>query len=527
MQLWQKIFTVGGLTLLSRILGFARDAVTAAFLGAGAVADAVFIAFRLPNLFRSLLAEGAFSLAFVPQYNRILKQQSAQHAHLFAEQSLSLLAAVTIGLVILGEWAMPWVMLVIAPGFADGENIAQQSLVIELARITLPYIFFMALVALQGGVLNSLGKFYAFAAAPCILNIVMIAALVLLTPVFGSAAHSFAVGVLLAGLAQYAFLSHHMRRNHVRLRWRRPVLNDELRQMLRAIGPAAIGAGAVQLNILIGVMLGSFLPEGSISYLYYAERLYQLPLGVVGIAIGTVLLPTLSAAISSGRQDIANHQQNRGLELGLLLTLPAAVALAVIAQPIIQVLFMRGAFTTDDVLPTSLALMGFALGLPAYVAIKSLAPAFFARGDTKTPVQIALLSVAVNALLNLLLIGPLQHVGIALGTSLAAWLNVYLLARVLRGRGLWQADAQLQSRAVRIIAASAVMGAFLYVAMEFVFASWLGSGFFWQLLALVAMCGGGFGLYLLLCLALRATRYAEIRQIWQKPATTATDDIGV
>jgi putative peptidoglycan lipid II flippase len=519
----RHIFTVGALTLLSRILGFGRDLLTAAYLGAGPVADAVFIAFRLPNLFRSLLAEGAFSLGFVPQYNRILKQQSMQQAHLFAEQSMALLAAVTIGLVVAGEVLMPWVMQIIAPGFNDHGDSAQRALVIELARITFPYIFFMALVALQGGVLNSAGKFYAFAAAPCILNMVMMLALLVLTPLFDSAAHAFAIGVLAAGLAQYAWLEKHVRAAGMRLRWRWPVLNDELRQMLRAIGPAAIGAGAVQLNILIGVMIGSFLPSGSISYLYYAERLYQLPLGVVGIAIGTVLLPTLSAAISSGRQDIANHQQNRGLELGLLLTLPAAVALAVIAQPIIQVLFVRGAFTMDDAAATAPALMGFALGLPAYVMIKALAPGFFARGDTATPVKIAFVCVALNTVLNLFLIGHLLHVGIALGTSLAAWVNLYLLAHFLRARGHWGIDAQLWQRGQRITLAAALMGAGLWFG-QMALAGLLAGPFMAQLLALLILCAGGLAFYVALALVLGGTTLADLRQLRRQPATVTPED---
>lgn len=518
----KNIFTVGALTLLSRILGFGRDVLTAMYLGAGPVADAVFIAFRLPNAFRSLLAEGAFSLGFVPQFNRILKQQSLQQAHLFAEQSLALLAAVTVGLVVVGEALMPLIMQIIAPGFNDHGDAAQRALVVELARITFPYIFFMALVALQGGVLNSLGKFYAFAAAPCILNIVMMLALVVLTPLFASAAHAFAVGVLAAGLAQYGFLAKHLRGANWRLRWRRPVLNDELRQMLRTIGPAAIGAGAVQLNMMIGVAIGSFLPSGSISYLYYAERLYQLPLGVVGIAIGTVLLPTLSAAISSGRQDVANHQQNRGLELGLLLTLPAAMALAVIAQPIMQVLFVRGEFTLDDALSAAPALVGFAVGLPAYVMIKALAPGFFARGDTKTPVQIAFVCVGINAALNLFLIGPLLHVGIALGTSIAAWINFYLLAHFLRARGHWQCDDQLIRRGLRIVLASVVMGGWLWLAQGWA-VGWLAAGFFWQVLALLGLCASGFVLYLGLVLSLGGASLDDLRQLRrrQKPALDA------
>ncbi len=510
MSLWRNVFTVGGLTFLSRILGLMRDIVTAAYLGAGPLADAVFVAFRLPNLFRSLFAEGAFSIAFVPKFTEILSRRGRDSAYLFAEQALALLTASVLLLVIAGEIFMPWVMRVIAPGFSD--NADQFAAVVEFARITFPYILLMSLVAFQGGIMNSYGKFYAFAASPCIMNVVMIISLFVLTPALGSAGYAFAWGVLASGFAQYGWMAYAMRAQQVHLRWRWPQISPEVKQMLRAIAPAAIGSGALQVNILIGVMIGSFLPDGSISYLYYADRVNQFPLGVVGIAIGTVLLPMLSKSISDNNLVEATHHQNRGIELGLLLSVPAALALVVIPTSIIHVLFARGAFDAEVTHQTASALAAFALGLPAYVLIKALSPGFFARGDTKTPVVIAFWCVAVNTLLNLLLIGLLQHVGIALGTTIASWINAVWLARALQARGLWQPDRQLKTRCVRIICSAAIMGVLVWW-LEKQLAVYLDGGFLMDALALGVLVIGGMVVYGFCAFASGAVSVQELRQL--------------
>lgn len=496
--------------MISRFLGLVRDMATAAFLGATPLADAVFVAFRFPNLFRSLFAEGAFSVAFVPKFSEILHRQSRDKAFLFAEQSLALLAVVVAAFVLIAEIFMPYLMRVIAPGFHD--DAGQFAAVVEFSRITFPYILLMSLVALQGGILNALDRFYAFAASPALMNVVMILCLFLLTPVLPNAGYAFAFGVIASGFAQYGWMAYSMRQADVRLRWQWPTLSPEVKQLLRAIAPAAIGSGALQINILIGVMIASFLPIGSISYLYYADRINQFPLGVVGIAIGTVLLPVLSRAIAQNNLAEAIDKQNRGLELGLLFSVPAAIALCVMPLPIIEILFARGAFTLDVARHTAHALAAFALGLPAYVLIKGLSPGFFARGDTKTPVKIAFFCVAVNTLLNLVLIGLFQHVGIALGTSIASWINALWLAKSLQSRGHWNADAALKQRAMKILIASLIMGVVVGY-LQFFLADWL-SGDFWQSLAgLLILIASGMIVYAAAILISGTFKLSELRAL--------------
>jgi putative peptidoglycan lipid II flippase len=514
MSLWRNVFTVGGLTMVSRFLGLVRDMVTAAYLGATPLADAVFVAFRLPNLFRSLFAEGAFSIAFVPKFSEILQQRGREHAILFAEHSFALLSTILVLFVIAGEFLMPYIMRVIAPGF--GDDPAQFADVVTFSRITFPYILLMSLVALQGGILNALDKFYAFAASPCLMNVVMIVALFVLTPVLPNAGHAFAWGVIASGFAQYGWMAYAIRAEKIHLRWRWPQLSPELRAMLRAVAPAAIGSGALQINILIGVMIGSFLPDGSISYLYYADRINQFPLGVVGIAVGTVLLPVLSRAIAQNDLPAAIDKQNRGIELSLLLSIPATAALLVIPLPVIEVLFMRGAFDANVAVQTAHALSAFALGLPAYVLIKALSPGFFARGDTKTPVKIAFFCVALNTMLNLFLIGLLGHVGIALGTSIASWVNAIMLALALKSRGHWHIDARLRSRSIRIFSASFALATAVY-GMQIMLEPWLADHFGHKLWALIVMVLGGIAVYAVLVLTLRAVDRDDLAQLRRAP----------
>ena len=370
----RSVATVGSYTLLSRIMGFVRDILTAALLGAGPVADAFFVAQRLPNLFRSLFAEGAFSAAFVPLFAGTVAQHGREAARAFAEDALAVLLAALLGFVLLGEIFMPWVMKVIAPGFAGDP--AKFALAVALARITFPYLLFIALVALQGGVLNSVDRFAAAAATPILLNLFLIAALLLIRHFAWHDGRALAWAVTAAGLAQFLWLMFSCARAGLALRLPRPRLTPEVRRTLAIMGPAAIGAGVTQINLLISTALASFLPGGSVSYLYYADRLNQLPLGVVGIAVGTAILPPLSRQLRLGDRAGAVATQNRGLELALLLTLPAAVALAVLAQPIFAVLFQRGAFSPADTAATAAALAAYAAGLPAFVLVKVLAPAF-------------------------------------------------------------------------------------------------------------------------------------------------------
>lgn len=510
MALLRSIATVGGYTLISRFLGFARDILIAATLGAGPIADAFFVAFKLPNFFRRLFAEGAFNAAFVPLFSGRLASEGFAAAQIFATSVLSVMVAFLFVFVTLLQVAMPFLMYGFAPGFTDDPEKFQ--LAIELTRITFPYLLFISLVSLLGGVLNSLGRFAAAAATPIILNIVLIGALLGATPYLPTAGHALAWGVAAAGAAQFVWLVVACHRAGMVLPLRWPRLTPGVRRVLQLMLPGAVGAGVVQINLLIDIVIASLLPTGAVSYLYYADRVNQLPLGVVGIAIGTALLPLLSRQLREGAAEDARDSMNRGIEVALLLTVPAAVALLVIAEPIIVVLFERGEFSATTATATAHALMAYAVGLPAYVLIKVLGPGFFAREDTVTPVKIAIGCVCVNVILNLTLIHILAHVGIALATAISAWLNAFLLARILHKRGHHAFDDRLRRRIIRILVASVTMGAILWLALAMI-----GSAFEASLLtkigALAAIVLGGLGLYAVLAIVTGAVVPAELKRM--------------
>jgi len=398
MALLRSVATVASYTAISRVFGFVRDVLTAAILGAGPVADAFFVAQRLPNLFRSLFAEGAFSAAFVPLFAGTMAEHGREPARIFAEDALAVLLTALLGFVLLGEIFMPTVMDVIAPGFRQQAD--KFELAVDLARITFPYLLFIALVALQGGVLNSVERFAAAAATPILLNLFLIAALLMMRQFGWRDGRALAWAVSAAGFAQFLWLLLACAHAGLVLRLPLPRLTQGVRRTLAVMAPGTIGAGVTQLNLLISTALASLLPSGSVSYLYYADRLNQLPLGVVGIAVGTAILPSLSREVRLGHLPDAVATQNRGIELALLLTLPAAIALGVLATPILSVLFERGAFGPTDTMATAAALTAYAAGLPAFVLIKVLAPAFFARHDTATPVKVAVAAMAVNLCLD-------------------------------------------------------------------------------------------------------------------------------
>ena len=462
MTLIRAATTVGGLTLLSRVLGFARDILIANVLGAGMVADAFFVAFKLPNFFRRLFAEGAFNAGFVPMFSGINRTDGVDAAREFAEQALAVLLAVLLVFVIVMQAAMPWLMYGLAPGFADTP--AKFDLAVALTRLTFPYLLFVSLISLMGGVLNGVGRFAAAAAAPILLNVCLIVGIVALAPHTETAGHALAWGVAAAGVAQFLWLGLALGGAGLSLRLPRPRLSPRVRELGRLMLPGVLGAGVVQVNLLADVILASFLPEGSISYLYYADRVNQLPLGVVGVAVGTALLPLLSRQVAGGESAAANASHNRAVEMALLLALPATAALLVLAAPVISVLFERGAFDAGAAAATAWALMAYAAGIPAYVLIKVLTPGYFARKDTVSPVRIAVVCMAVNLALNLILMWPLKHVGLALATAIAAWLNIVLLTRGLGRRGYFSFDDRLKRRLPRIVGSAAVMAAGLWLA---------------------------------------------------------------
>lgn len=459
MRLAKAIATIGGWTVLSRITGLMREMLVARYLGAGTIADAFFVAFRFPNMFRALFAEGAFNAAFVPLFAGKLESEGAAAARRFAEQCFAVLAVALLVFIAVVEITMPWAIHILASGFDDTPG--KLALATEFSRITFPYLLFISMVSLQSGVLNAMGRFAAAAGTPVLLNLTSMAVLVALVPYVETAGHAMAWGVFASGVTQFLWLVFSVRRIGMGLRLVRPRLSPEVRLMLRRVVPGAVGAGVYQVNLLINTMIASQVANGAVSYLNYADRINQLPLGVVGIAIGTALLPMLSRQLRAGETAAALDSQNRAMEMGMLLTLPAATAFLIIAGPIIAVLFERGSFTAADTQAVTPALMAFALGLPAYVLVKVLTPGFFARQDTRTPVKIALCTVVINIVFNLLLMGPLAHVGMALSTAIAAWLNVGLLALTLKRRGYFAVDRRFLDRLWRILAACLVMAVVL------------------------------------------------------------------
>lgn len=454
------ILTVGGWTLISRILGFARDMMIAAMVGTGPIADAFFVALKLPNLFRRLFGEGAFNAAFIPSFAGILQTEGAPAAKQFAQEAFAIMAFWLGILTILGEVFMPQLMLVLAPGFS--EDPYKFALAISLSRITFPYLFLICLAALVAGVLNGLEKFTAASASYVLFNVVSIACMLWMTPYVATVGHALSWGVSLSGVVQLGLLMEAARRGGMPLKMPRPRMTPQMRVLLQRMAPGLIGAGVTQLNLTVDVIIASLLPPGTVSVLYFADRVQQLPLGVIGTAVGTALLPMLSRQVRAGEADSATDTLNRAIEYGLFLTLPAALALIVADYPIMATLFGRGAFGDESARLSAQSLAAYAIGLPAFVLVKVLAPGFFARGDTSMPVKIGVSAVVLNLALNLAFMVPLKHIGPALATSVAAIANCVGLAVVLMRRGHFVPDRQLGRRCLGMLGASLAMGLVLW-----------------------------------------------------------------
>ena len=463
MSLLRNFATVGAATMASRVLGFVREILMAAFLGAGPVTDAYVLAFRLPNLFRRVLAEGAFNSAFVPLFARALETDGESGARKFAEEILAALFWTLVALTALAQIAMPGLVYVLAPGFySDPEKF---DLTVLLSRIMFPYLFCMSLIAFLGGILNTFGRFAIAALAPVLLNVVMIGVLSLIGILgLGPSRESgilMAFGVAVAGFLQLATLIWAVRREGFSLKLRRPRWTPNVGRLISLGIPGVIAGGITQINIAVGSIIASAQPS-AVSYLYYADRVYQLPLGVVGIAIGIVLLPDLSRKLNAGDREAALESQNRSLEFAMALTLPASIALFLIPNEIMHVLFERGAFQAADRTATATALAAFAVGLPSFMLIKVFSPAFFAREDTRTPMWFAGIGMVVNVAGSIALFPVYKHVGIAIATSVAGWVNAILLFATLVRRDEFHADRLLVRRLVMLTVASVLMGVSVY-----------------------------------------------------------------
>lgn len=461
MQLYKSIATIGGFTLVSRLTGFMRDALIAGILGVCGLTDAFFVAFKLPNFFRRFFAEGAFNAAFVPLFSGILLSSGPTAARLYGEKIFALLLFSLTAFVVLFEQFMPWIVFLFAPGFESKPEVF--NLAVFLARITFPYILFISLASLLSGILNSTGKFAAPAGTPIILNLTMIIALLMVGFEWILPGTGLAWAVFLAGVLQLGWLwiSCHFQGMSIRLTL--PQLTPDTKTLIRLGIPGAISAGVIQVNLFMDMIFASWLPTGSVSYLFYADRLNQLPLGVIGIAVSTALLPELSKSIKAENYTEAHRTQNRALEFALAITLPAAFGLIILGGPLVSLLFERGAFTSQDALFTGYTLSAFSIGLPAYVLVKILSTQFFARQDTKTPMKVAIAAVVLNFILNCILIGPMSYVGLALSTALSAWFNAATLGVLLFSKEWLVFDERMKNVLPKLVISSLFMGGFCFI----------------------------------------------------------------
>jgi putative peptidoglycan lipid II flippase len=455
-----RIFTVGGYTLLSRLTGFARDIMLAAILGAGPVADAFFVALRLPNHFRAIFAEGAFNAAFVPAYAHLYGQSEAS-AKLFANRIFTLLFTAQVVLLGVAWLFMPQVIAILAPGFS--QDPARGELAIALTRITFPYLLLVTLVTLYGGMLNVMHRFASAAAAPIFLNLSMMATLAL-AAFFPGAGYAAAWGVLIAGVLEFLLLAGDAWRSGILPRFAPLKLDADVRAFFRALGPATIGSMGTQVALFADTIIATFLPAGALSALYYADRLNQLPIGVIGIAIGTVLLPEMSRRIASGDQAGASVSQRQAFDFTLLLSVPFVAAFIMVPDVIMRAMFARGAFSKADAAAAGATLAAYAFGLIPFVLIRSAVATFYARKDTATPVKAALTGVAVNVALKILLVGSLAQVGLALATAVGAWINLLLVIGFAVRAGYLVLDRAMLRSFAKFALTGVILGAALWYA---------------------------------------------------------------
>src|SRR5689334_9134323 len=459
----RRIFTVGGYTLLSRLTGFARDIMLAAILGAGPVADAFFVALRLPNHFRAIFAEGAFNAAFVPAYAHVHGQSEA-NAKVFANRIFTLLLSAQVILLVIAWLFMPQVIAILAPGFSKDPERGQ--LAIELTRITFPYLLLVTLVTLYGGMLNVMHRFASAAAAPIFLNLSM---MVTLAPAafFPGAGYAAAWGVLIAGIFEFLLLASDAWRSGILPRFAWPRLDEDIRAFFRALGPATIGSMGTQVAMFADTIIATFLPAGALSALYYADRLNQLPIGVIGIAVGTVLLPEMARRITAGDNAGAMAAQRRAFDFTLLLSVPFVAAFLAVPDSITRAMFARGAFSKADAAAAGATLAAYAVGLIPFVLIRSAVATFYARKDTATPVKASLTGLTINMGLKLLLMGAFAQIGLALATAVGAWVNLLLVLGFAVRAGYLELNRELWQSLLRFAASGAVLAAALWFTARF------------------------------------------------------------
>ncbi|HLG83108.1 MAG TPA: murein biosynthesis integral membrane protein MurJ [Bradyrhizobium sp.] len=459
-----RIFTVGGYTLLSRLTGFARDIMLAAILGAGPVADAFFVAFRLPNHFRAIFAEGAFNAAFVPAYAHVHGGKGEASAKLFSDRVFTLLFLSQVILLVLAWLFMPQAMTLLAPGFTHDD--AQRNLAIELTRITFPYLLLITLVTLYGGMLNVMHRYASAAAASIFLNLSMMATLAIAAS-FPTVGHAAAWGVLISGFLQYFLLAGDLASHGGLPRFAPLKLDEDIRAFFRALGPATLGSMGTQVAMFADTIIATFLPAGALSALYYADRLNQLPIGVIGIAVGTVLLPEMSRRITAHDHEGAMQAQRRAFDFTLLSAVPFVAAFLAVPDVITRAMFARGAFTRGDAAAAGATLAAYAVGLIPFVLIRSAVATFYARKDTATPVKASLTGIGVNVVLKLLLMGPLAQIGLALATAIGAWINLLLVLGFAVRAGYLEANRALVQSLLKFAVTGILLAAVLWLTARF------------------------------------------------------------
>ena len=471
-MLFKIISIVGSLTFLSRILGYFRDLLIARVIGAGLISDCFFVAFKLPNLFRRILGEGAMNAAFIPVVSGVRTKSGNKSADVFFSNIFSFLLVALLAFVLILEIFMPLIITLIAPGFSDNPEKFNHS--INLTRLTFPFVLFICLTSLMGAYLNTLGKFASMAVTPIILNLSLIFTLL----IFFKSENLFLISstlsfvVSIAGIIQVIWMYYNIRRNKSKLSinfsfFKTFKRDKEITKFFKLLLPAILGNGAYQINLLIDMILASTLPDGSISFLYYADRVNQLPLGVLGIAIGTALLPVLSSQVKKKQKKEAEKSISKAIKFGILFSIPAFFGLLIFSENIISFLFFRGAFEYKDVQATSSALIALCCGLPAFIMIKILVIPFFANEDTKTPIKISLFCMSINLILNLILIREFLHVGLAISTSVSAWINFILLFYILNKNLNYSFDISIFKVFLKVSLASLTMSYIVLKTYEF------------------------------------------------------------
>lgn len=512
MKLIKAMMTVAGFTLISRLLGFARDMMTAIVIGAGPLSDAFFVALKLPNLFRRITAEGAFSVAFIPMFSQSIEKDGKEESLRMARNMMGYMLLIITFFSVIAIAAMPYVVMAIAPGF-EHEGMRYESAV-ELSRITFPYLLFISLSALLGGVMNTIGRFGVYAFLPALFNLSLICVLLTHDTIWDTPAEALAYGVAIAGVIQFAWIFIYAARHGWLVYPTFPKMTPKVKRLFKLMIPGILGAGVYHVNIFADMMIASFLPSGSISYLYYADRLQQLPLGVVGIAVGTALLPLLSRSLVAEDFKEANNYFNRAIEACLLFALPAAVALMIAAEPIIHTLFNYGAFTEADTQTTAFVLSCYALGLPTYIVAKVFQSACFAKQDTKTPVKIMAVCALCNIIFGVALSQVIGVAGIALATAISGVVQIILLYRFIRNAEHLQFDERLKRNAVRIVIACIIMAVFIIAYL------WFGGTFAEEKSIRIMQCAGMIGVggaaYLLSIITMKVMTKADLKLFFSR-----------